>query len=140
MKRAGSAAILLAAGALAGCQTPVGPVAEPLVARTDHPIPDVPVPAPFAIDRGESLDHTSPTMRLIRHVYTARSVSPAAVARFYRRQMPIGSWQPLGEVEGGGGRLMAFGRGDEKCLIHIGRDRWPVRTIIAVEVIGQPAR
>lgn len=120
-----------------GCRTtpfslPTAPRGE-LPVSTACRVDDVPVPAPFSPDAARSFGSESPL--IAHHVYRAFQVDPDLVERFYRKQMPVARWEPMGRVEAGGRRMLLFGRGAERCLIHIERDRF-LRTVLTIEVVG----
>jgi len=136
MRRTGLLLVLIGAAAAAGCQT--GRATGELLVSAGARVVDVPVPVHFARSDHRSFDHIGPSEIIVHHVYHAFNVSRTSVTAFYRKQMPVAGWRPIGELEVSGRRLMAFDRGDEKCLIHI-KKKFFLLTIIKIEVVGRPS-
>jgi len=126
--------LLLVAVGAAGCKGLAGRDAPiELAVSVAHRVADVPVPAGFSLDESRSFRIDSPI--IVYHVYRGFRVSRHDVVRFYEKQMPVARWQPIGRVEAGGRRLLAFERDGEKCLIHV-RKRSPLWTRLTIEVVG----
>ena len=89
-----------------GALRQVSPPLE-LVARAHPPIVDLPVPIGFDLDEGRSRNFAAAGARYVDHLYKGGS-DRFAVARFYKRHMPISRWvlvtdrsrnEPLGGAE-----------------------------------------
>jgi len=140
MERSLAGLLILAvlAGA-AGCKS-TGPAggaqSQGLAVSATYRTADVPVPTRFTLDESVSFQVESPL--IVHHVYRAFRVPRRHVVRFYRDQMPVARWQPIGRVDAGGVRLLVFERDGQKCLIHIKRS-FRFWTRLKIEVVGPAA-
>lgn len=89
-----------------------------LVATPRPPIPDLPVPVGFHLDEGRSRNLAAAGVRWVDHLYKGRS-DKFAVARFYRRQMPLTRWTLVTEIFSRGDLKVAFERQADRCHITI---------------------
>lgn len=129
MKRHGlltiAAAMLLAAGcnrtqtvdASSGAPQMVEPMAE-LIAQPRPPIPDMPVPIGFDLDEGKSRSFAAAGARYIDHLYKGRS-DRFAVARFYKRQMPVNRWTLVTDMFVQGDIMLDFEKETERCRVIV---------------------
>jgi hypothetical protein len=116
----------LAAALAAGCtnQGSAGPSgaapADPseLQPKANPTIADVPIPVDFRYIGDRSLDSVAPGIRVIYYVFRGNKDN-LAVARFFRKQMPLSGWQIRGEQGALGVKTMEFGKESEICRIVI---------------------
>lgn len=134
MKRHGMSVLMLAAlwsASLAGCkgsgmtigmeppgQSPTaGPTPE-LAGQAQPPIADLPVPAGFRLLEGRSRNFTAAGARYADHVYHGWA-DKFAVARFYKRQMPISRWALVTDMFVQGSIILDFEKDTERCRITV---------------------
>ena len=131
MRRIAIAGILVAAltagaGCNSGSQTidassgaprRVQPVID-MVARSQPPIPDLPVPIGFKLDEGKSRDYALAGARFVDHTYKGGGIK-LAVKRFYERQMPINRWVLTTAMFVRGDVMLDFEKETERCRIII---------------------
>ena len=131
MKRHGmSAAVLVAlCMVVAGCSgsgQSVGPSGPPgtvgpmpeLMGQARPPIPDLPVPMDFDLDEDKSRNFAAAGARYVDHVYKGRA-DKFAVARFYKRQMPISRWTLVTDMFIQGDIMLDFEKDTERCRIMV---------------------
>ena len=153
LKMAGMMLIALAVAAAAGCNRQTenepssssnGPPAPAeLAATTRPPIPDLPVPAGFDLDQKYSRNLAAAGIRWVDHLYKG-SPDKFAVARFYRRQMPINRWTLVTEMFSTGSLKLDFEKQNERCHITVSDGSLFHPTYIRVELwtagrVPQPA-
>ena len=97
---------------------PESQVAPDLVAKARPPIPDVPVPAGFALDESASRDFAAAGARYVDHVYHGGD-GRFAVARFYKRQMPAARWVLVTSLFVQGDLMLDFEKQTERCRVVI---------------------
>jgi len=100
-----------------GGQEPVMGGAE-LAGQNRPPVPDVPVPMNFSLDEGRSRNFTGPGARYVDHVYKGSS-DKFAVARFYKRQMPINRWTLVTDMFVQGNIMLDFEKNTERCRVTV---------------------
>ena len=91
-----------------------------LVARSQTPIPDLPVPIGFKLDEGKSRDFAAAGARYIDHVYRGWS-DKFSVARFYKRQMPPARWVLVICLFVQGDIMLDFEKETERCRVIVTR-------------------
>ncbi len=91
---------------------------QELVAQGRPPVPDIPVPIGFKLDEKKSRNLAAAGLRWVIHQYTGRP-SKYAVARFYRKQMPISRWTLVTDVFTEGTVWLDFQKGNERCHIRV---------------------
>lgn len=104
--------------ASSGAPRQVQPTVE-LVARSNPPVPDLPVPVGFKLDENNSRDYALSGARLVDHAYRGRS-GKLAVKRFYERQMPVSRWTLTTSMFVRGDVMLDFEKETERCRIMIG--------------------
>lgn len=109
----GSDTTMSSSGAPAGA----GPMPE-LVGLARPPIPDLPVPDDFSLDEGKSRSFAAAGARYIDHVYKG-SADKFAVARFYKRQMPISRWALVTDMFVQGNIMLDFEKATERCRVTV---------------------
>ncbi len=93
------------------------PSASPdLPALANPTVPDVPVPAGFKWDQSKSQNSATPGVRVISHIYKGSS-EKFAVARFYRKQMPISGWALRADTFDQGIVTLGFEKEAESCRV-----------------------
>jgi hypothetical protein len=141
-RRAIAGMVLLAAVATTGCNSNTtndsggsARQAEPteLVAMSRPPVPDLPVPIGFDLDQGRSRNLAAAGVRWVDHVYKG-SGDKFAVARFYRRQMPINRWVLVTEMFSKGDLKLDFEKQNERCHITLSDGDVFHATIIRTEL------
>jgi len=100
-----------------GAPRQVEPMME-LVARSRPPIPDLPVPIGYKLDEGKSRNFAAAGARYIDHLYKGKA-DKFAVARFYKRQMPINRWTLVTDMFVQGNVVMEFEKQIERCNVTI---------------------
>jgi len=100
-----------------GAPREVNPPLE-LVAQGRPPIADIPVPIGFKLDEGKSRNLAAAGLRWVIHLYKGGS-NKYAVARFYRRQMPINRWTLVTDVFSQGALRLDFEKGNERCHVEV---------------------
>jgi len=110
-------------------------VASPieLIARAYPWIPDVPVPIGFELDESRSRDFMAAGARYVDHLYKGRA-DKWAVARFYKRQMPIHRWTFVTDIFAQGDIRLDFEKETERCQIIISKGSWWHPTYIKVQL------
>jgi len=95
-------------------------VAAPLqlVAKAHPPILDVPVPMGFELDEGRSRNFAAAGARYVDHLYKGGE-DRFAVARFYKRQMPISRWVLVTDMFVQGDIMLDFEKETERCRIVV---------------------
>jgi hypothetical protein len=95
-----------------------------LVAKSRPPIPDVPVPIGFDLDENRSRNFAAAGLRTVDHLYKGNA-DKFAVARFYKRQMPISRWVLVTDRFAQGDIILDFEKETEHCSIMIDEgDMW----------------
>lgn len=89
-----------------------------LVAQARPPIPDLPVPIGFDLDEGRSRNLAAAGIRWIDHLYKGKA-DKFAVARFYRRQMPLTRWTLVTEMFAKGNLTLDFERQSDRCHVTV---------------------
>jgi len=102
-----------------GAYTEVSPPAE-LVAKSRPPIADLPVPIGFDLDESRSRNFAAAGARYVDHLYKG-SRDKFAVARFYKRQMPINRWTLVTDMFVQGDIMMDFEKDTERCRIVVSK-------------------
>jgi len=92
--------------------------ASDLVAQARPPIPDVPVPIGFELDQGKSRNFAAAGQRYVDHVYKGGS-DKYAVARFFKRQMPVSRWTLVTDMFAQGNITLDFEKQAERCRITL---------------------
>ncbi len=93
-------------------------------------LPDIPVPAGFEFQNGESSDSTINGSRQVLHCYKG-SASVRQVAEFYRRSMASFGWTLSSEKFAGGVQRLRFEKDGETCHVSIW-ESWGTRIQIYV--------
>ena len=94
-------------------------VAAPeLVACSRPPIPDLPMPIGFDLDESASRDFAAAGARYVDHVYRGGD-DKFAVARFFKRQMPVSRWVLVTSLFVQGDVMLDFEKETERCRIVI---------------------
>jgi hypothetical protein len=117
----------------AGSSDPALADATELAAQARPPIPDVPMPVDFRYIDDRSYSWDAPGVRTIVHVYHG-SKDKFAVARFFRKQMPLAGWARVSESEGWNVKTMDFTKGGESCRITLQDGPIFVKTEVRVQV------
>ncbi len=89
-----------------------------LVAQSRPPIPDLPIPVDFKLDEAKSRTFETGGARYIDHIYKGKA-DKFAVARFYKRQMPINRWTLETDMFVQGDTMLDFQKDTERCRIII---------------------
>ncbi len=119
--------LLAAAGLAVGCNGSGGAggpaAAAPadateLAAEATPAIPDVPLPLGFKYVENRSYSSAAPGVRMIVHVYEGPK-DKFAVARFYRKQMPLSGWQIKNETDVLAVKTLEFTKESESCRITL---------------------
>lgn len=100
-----------------GAARQVHPLYE-LVAQSQPPISDMPVPLTFKLDEGKSRNFAAAGARYVDHVYKG-GADKFAVARFYKRQMPVARWTLVTDMFVQGDIMLDFEKQTERCRIII---------------------
>ena len=87
-----------------------------LVAQARPPIPDLPVPIGFNLDEGRSRNFAAGGARYVDHLYKGRA-DKFAVARFYKRHMPISRWVLMTDMFAQGDIMLVFEKETQRCQI-----------------------
>lgn len=119
---------VIASGLLAGCNGSLGAGDNGqdelsqgelvLMAESDTPIRDVPVPIFFKLDERKSRHYAAGNARYVDHYYRGRA-DKYAVVTFYRLQMARSRWVPVSDRGSGGVLTLDFDKGSERCVIRI---------------------
>lgn len=130
MFRQGVCAMMLAIGAvlLSGCgqeqavdsggsPQQVRPAQE-IAGMSRPPIPDVPLPTGFELEENRSRNVAGRGMRFVDHSYLG-GANRFAVARFYKRQMPVNRWNLVTDWYSRGVIRLDFQRESESCRVEI---------------------
>jgi len=116
-----------------GALQEVAPAAE-LVAKARPPIADLPIPIGFDLDEGRSRNFAAAGARYVDHVYRG-GADKFAVARFYKRHMPISRWARVTDMFVQGDIMLDFEKESERCRIIVTRGGGPFRsTTIKVQL------
>jgi len=89
-----------------------------LVAQARPPILDLPVPIGFRLDETRSRNFAAAGARYVDHLYRG-SGDKFAVARFYKRHMPISRWVLVTDMFVQGDIMLDFEKESERCRIII---------------------
>jgi len=103
--------------ASSGAPRQVAPMVD-IVARSNPPIPDLPVPIGFKLDENSSRDYALSGARLVDHLYKGSS-NKLAVKRFYERQMPVSRWTLTTSMFVRGDVMLDFEKETERCRVMI---------------------
>ena len=88
-----------------------------LAPQAKPPIADVPMPMGFTFEEARSRHNVSPGgIKFIDHVYTGPA-EKFAVARFFRKQMPLSGWQARPEVLAQGIMTLEFEKEADTCRV-----------------------
>jgi hypothetical protein len=104
-----------------------------LAAQARPPIPDVPMPVDFRYVEDRSYSWAAPGARTIVHVYHGPK-DKFAVARFFRKQMPLAGWGLVNESDGWSVKTMDFTKANEICRITLQDGGLFVKTEVRVQV------
>ena len=89
-----------------------------LAAQARPPIADLPVPLGFELDEKVSRSFAASGSRYVDHVYKGRC-DKYAIARFYKRHMPICRWALVTDMFVQGSIQLEFEKEGERCRIAI---------------------
>ena len=89
-----------------------------LVPMARPPIPDLPVPIGFDLDQGRSRNLAAAGVRWVDHLYKGKA-DKFAVARFYRKQMPLSRWILVTELFAKGNLTLDFERQSDRCHVTV---------------------
>jgi hypothetical protein len=89
-----------------------------MVALSNPPIPDLPIPLGFDLDESHSRSFSAAGARYIDHVYKGRE-DRFAVARFYKRQMPVNRWTLVTDMYIQGDIMLDFEKESERCRVIV---------------------
>ena len=89
-----------------------------LVAQGRPPISDLPVPVGFNLDESRSRNFAAAGARYVDHVYRG-GADKFAVARFYKRQMPISRWVLVTDMFVQGDIMLDFEKETQRCRIIV---------------------
>lgn len=99
-----------------------------LVAMNDSPIPDVPMPIGFKPLVGQSSSSFDGVSRTVTHIYQGRARAAETVL-FYRQQLPLFGWEPVGKQVGEDGTTsLHYTKGAESLGMRLS-DRFNTATI-----------
>jgi len=104
-----------------------------LIAQSRPPIPDLPIPVGFSLNEGKSRSFAAAGARYVDHVYDG-SDNKFAVARFYKRQMPINRWTLVTDMFVQGDIMLDFEKELERCRIIIADGGMFNPTVIKVQL------
>ena len=104
-----------------------------LVAQSRPPIPDLPVPIGFKLKESKSRDFAAAGARYVDHVYRGGG-DRFAVARFYKRQMPIARWTLVTSLFVQGDLMLDFEKETERCRVVISKGGLFHRTEVKVQL------
>ncbi len=137
--RLAAATMTVVVALVAGC---AGPRAmsgkQRLVPATHAFASDIPLPSGFELVDQSSADWSGDVLRCLRHRYRG-GADKGAVETFYRSEMPLARWTPIGEDHTDGRIAMQFRKGKESCLITIEDEMHGLTRHVAVEVVIAPA-
>ena len=108
-----------------------------LAAMAKPYILEVPTPVGFKYKDEKSKSATFGNGRYINHIYNG-SADKYAVARFYRKQMPVAGWALKPETQSQGAVFQEYDRKGETCRIRIYDGGLFDRTEIEVTVFSNP--
>ncbi|MFP3938194.1 MAG: hypothetical protein ACLFVW_07605 [Phycisphaerae bacterium] len=94
--------------------------APELVGQARPPVADLPVPAGFSLDEQKSRGFTTGGARWVDHVYKG-SADKFAVARFYKRNMPINNWDLMTDMFVQGDIILTFEKQREAARVVVGK-------------------
>ncbi len=132
--------VVLLATMVAGCENAgrtigigsSGPEAVPepdsLVAKSQPPMVDLPMPVSFDLKESRSRSMAAPGLRFVDHWYYGRE-DKWAVGRFFKRQMPAAQWQLQADRMMTGDIVLDFVKGRESCKMTIGENFWGTTTV-----------
>jgi hypothetical protein len=112
----------------------------PLVAATNAPIADVPVPAGFTMTP-DSTSKVVPgnNLRFVDHRYKG-SDDAMPVAKFYRDQLPQQGWTWVDQNQARGGEIsLHFTKKNEDCFITVTPGTWDTYVRIRIDPVGRNA-
>ncbi|MGC9455662.1 MAG: hypothetical protein ACP5HU_12490 [Phycisphaerae bacterium] len=89
-----------------------------LVGQARPPVADLPVPVGFSLDEQRSRGFTTGGARWVDHVYKG-SADKFAVARFYKRNMPINNWNLMTDMFVQGDIILTFEKEHEAARVVI---------------------
>lgn len=118
--------------ASSGAPQQVEPVYE-LVAASRPPIPDLPIPVGCKLDEAKSRSFAAAGARYVDHVYNCDD-GKFAVARFYKRQMPIHRWALVTDMFVQGDIMMDFEKDVERCRVIVTDGNLFNPTIVKVQL------
>jgi len=104
-----------------------------LIAQSRPPIPDLPMPVGFSLNQGKSRSFAAAGARYVDHVYDG-SDNKFAVARFYKRQMPVNRWALVTDMFVQGDIMLDFEKEIERCRIIIADGGMFNPTVIKVQL------
>ena len=103
--------------ASSGAPREVQPAYE-LVAQSRPTIADLPLPVGFDLDEGRSRSFSAAGARYVDHVYYGKD-DKFALARFYKRQMPVNRWTLVTDMFVQGDIMLDFEKDTERCRVII---------------------
>ena len=104
-----------------------------LVAQARPPILHLPVPIGFDLDEGRSRNFAAAGARYVDHLYKGGS-DRFAVARFYKRHMPISRWVLVTDMFVQGDVMLDFEKDTERCRIIASKGSLMHSTYIKVQL------
>lgn len=116
-----------------GAYREVSAPADELIAQRQAWIADVPVPMGFKLDESHSRNFAAGGARYVDHLYKGKA-DKFAVARFYKRQMPVVRWVLVTDMFVQGENIMDFEKDTERCRIVVTQGGWMNPTSIKVQL------
>ncbi|MFP4106913.1 MAG: hypothetical protein ACLFVU_12590 [Phycisphaerae bacterium] len=122
----------------AGCNnTPTaanspGEISE-LSRQARPPVSDVPVPRGFSLDESRSRSFASGGLRYLDHRYTGGE-DKFAVARFFKKQMPVFRWARVTDMFVQGDIILDFEKDSERCRVVISDGGWTTSTVVKMQL------
>ncbi len=104
-----------------------------LVGQSRPPVADLPVPSGFSLDQEQSRGFTTGGARWVDHVYKG-SDDKFAVARFYKRNMPINNWNLMTDMFVQGEIVLTFEKQREAARVVIRDGGLFTRTEISIQM------
>jgi hypothetical protein len=116
--------LLLAAAVLPACSLfgngSHSTVSPTLITAPNSPIADVPIPAGFALIKGESTSKVIPAsnVRFVDHLYSGND-DLLPVVSFYRDQLPATGWALVDQTQSKADITLHFTKGSEDCFVTV---------------------
>ena len=106
---------------------------EKLIAAPDTRLLDLPVPLGAEFKAASSSSYETGGHRTVNYNYVLWA-KPVLVRLFYKDNMPLHGWQPIGTMAADDVTSFSFEKAQEFCNVTVGPRNWYFQTLIRIEI------